>query len=404
MTFLLVQLTHNATGGDIGVAGFFSHYIKFLPAHIPLPTFWSEQERELLRGSSLEAALASKMNSLDREFTNIRKQTCAIDWCKQRWWDAESGGLSLEDWKWLDAIYRSRGLELPEIGHVMVPFLDMANHASGGHALALYETDLDQNAVLLLRPGKALKSSEEVTISYGDEKGACEMLFSYGFLEEDITSAKELFLELAVPDDDPLKLAKQRVANCAPGFRLFEEGGSVSWESSYIWLLCVNEEDGLDFSVLQTTDGEKELQVTWKGHPLQDFNGFDRLVKQDARKDLYYLRAISILQSRVAEQLLCLEQTNGFPSIGHGNGHIQDAASRLRVVEGDLMSRARKVFEEKVRECSRGSGGRLLTGWTPRHSNSANRKWSRTISDRSKTRRMISRDAAETTIASDGTL
>ena len=35
------------------------------------------------------------------------------------------------------------------------------------------------------------------------------MLFSYGFIEDTMISAKELFLDLDIPDDDPLKPAKK---------------------------------------------------------------------------------------------------------------------------------------------------------------------------------------------------
>ena len=124
----------------------------------------------------------------------------------------------------------------------MVPCIDMANHASGDSTRALYETDGDGNAILVLREGKKLAPNDEVTITYGDEKGACEMLFSYGFIESTVTSARELFLDLDIPDDDPLKLAKETVATAAPGFRLFLHGDSTDWESDWVWLPCVNEE------------------------------------------------------------------------------------------------------------------------------------------------------------------
>ncbi|KAL8688660.1 MAG: hypothetical protein Q9224_004825, partial [Gallowayella concinna] len=159
-------------------------------------------------GTSLEAALEAKLRSLDREFAHLRASTVSIGWCKEYWWHAGTNGLSFDDWKQVDAIYRSRALDLPGTGHAMVPYIDMANHASGDETIALYDTDSDGNAVLVLRGGKTLKPNDEVTITYGDEKGACEMLFSYGFIEDTMTSARELFLDLDIPDDDPLKVAK----------------------------------------------------------------------------------------------------------------------------------------------------------------------------------------------------
>lgn len=48
----------------------------------------------------------------------------------------------------------------------MVPVLDMANHAAGEETVALYETDMEGNAVLQLREGKTVKAGEEITITY----------------------------------------------------------------------------------------------------------------------------------------------------------------------------------------------------------------------------------------------
>jgi hypothetical protein len=62
-------------------------------------------------------------------------------------------------------MYRSRALEFPGIGDAMVPCLDMANHASGDATAALYETDDDGNAILVLRHGKDILHGGEITIT-----------------------------------------------------------------------------------------------------------------------------------------------------------------------------------------------------------------------------------------------
>lgn len=74
--------------------------------------------------------------------------------------------LSFDDWLQVDAMYRSRALEFPGIGDCMVPCVDMANHASGEGTIALYETDGQGNAVLLLRDDKRLEVGDEITITY----------------------------------------------------------------------------------------------------------------------------------------------------------------------------------------------------------------------------------------------
>lgn len=41
-----------------------TEYVKFLPRHIPVPTLWSEDERSLLQGTSLEASLDATPGAL----------------------------------------------------------------------------------------------------------------------------------------------------------------------------------------------------------------------------------------------------------------------------------------------------------------------------------------------------
>ena len=234
----------------------------------------------------------------------------------------------------------------------MVPCIDMANHASGDSTSALYETDSDGNAILVFQDGKALAPNDEVTITYGDEKGACEMLFSYGFIESTVRSARELFLDLHIPDDDPLKLAKKAVAQSAPGFRLFLHDDSTDWESSFIWLLCANEEDGLDFKLLQNNDGERELQASWKDEEITDMSNLVTLLKQEALWDVFELRATTVLQRRVEQQLLRLEgsrnSVNELLIIGEIDNDIGENAMRLRDLEEILLLHAYGDFETKV--------------------------------------------------------
>ena len=345
-------MTHSATGRSIGISNPFSEYVKFLPASVPLPTFWTESEREMVAGTSLEAALIAKLDSLNREFALLKERTSSIDWCQNCWWDADSGILTFHDWKTVDAIYRSRALDLPGTGHSMVPCIDMANHASGDSTNSLYETNSDGNAILLLREGKVLTSTDEVTITYGDGKGACEMLFSYGFIEKTVESAQELFLDLEIPDDDPLKLAKKAVAGSAPGFRLFLHGDYSDWESSYVWLLCVNEEDGLEFKILQRNDGESDLQASWKNEEITDMSNLVSLLKLEPVWEVFELRAIATLQSRVEYQLLRLEGSKDFVDgllmSGQVDCEIRENAMQLRGLEETLLLRAYGDFETKV--------------------------------------------------------
>lgn len=139
-------------------------YIKFLPLEL-LPTFWTDEERELLIGTSLAPATEAKLKALRREYDSVRSLTEVIPWCEKIWWNFDGGLLSFDDWMQVDAMYRSRALEFPGIGDSMVPVIDMANHASGGLTGALYEADDMGNGLLLLRDGKQMEEGEEVTIT-----------------------------------------------------------------------------------------------------------------------------------------------------------------------------------------------------------------------------------------------
>ncbi|KAF1815537.1 SET domain-containing protein [Eremomyces bilateralis CBS 781.70] len=362
LLFLLYQVTSCNPSTQLPCSrNPFMDYIKFLP-EVSLPTFWSREEQKLLAGTTLLPALNAKLDSLKREFEILHSGTANIPWCADNWWIPEarywSGtALTFEDWLHLDAAYRSRALEMPNIGDVMVPALDMANHASEEDITARYDVDADGNVMLVMKEEKTGAEGDEIFITYG-EKGACEMLFSYGFLESSRTTASELFLDLSIPDDDPLKFVKKTVATCAPRVRIFDsetehrDGGrkdETQWESDYVWWSCVNEEDGLEFRVLQQTDGERELAVIWKGARVEDPNMIGQHLKEDELRELFELRAVVMVQERVEAQLIKLKE-NG-PSDATDDTEIRPevkaSITRLRELEGELLERAHADLEHQ---------------------------------------------------------
>lgn len=165
LIFLLMQATICCPDvKDIGLLNPLTEYIKFLPDEL-LPTFWSEEEQELLEGTTLQPAVRAKLNSLLREFEDVRSATGSIEWCAKCWWDEDTGMVNFDDWMRVDAVYRSRALEFPGTGDCMMPCVDMANHASGDATAALYETDGEGNGLLLLREGRSIAEGGEITIT-----------------------------------------------------------------------------------------------------------------------------------------------------------------------------------------------------------------------------------------------
>ncbi|GLI71976.1 hypothetical protein PoHVEF18_000143 [Penicillium ochrochloron] len=353
----------------IGVSNPWTEYVKFFPSSFPLPTFYSAEELELLRGTSLAVAVEEKAASLEREYEHIRHSTEGIHWCQQCWWDEKSGTFSMDDWRYIDAAYRSRMVDLPGSGHSMVPCIDMANHVAGKDVKALYDVDLDGNAILQLRWGQSIQLGDEVTISYGDEKSASEMLFSYGFLPEHLPGTKQVVLDMALPDDDPLGVAKNMFCRSTPGLKLSTEDSldqdspaaatsNVTWDSPLVWWACVNEEDGLYIGVAQKTDGTKELEATWKGEKIQSPDQLQGLLAADPLWDIFQLRAAVLVLERVENQLSLLHQTEQVLENLRENQDLFETlfrpevlglVSQLRKVEGALLRRvAESLMDQRT--------------------------------------------------------
>jgi hypothetical protein len=51
-----MQITIASSNGalNVGVSNPWSEYVKMLPSNVPVPTMWTEEERTLLAGTSLE--------------------------------------------------------------------------------------------------------------------------------------------------------------------------------------------------------------------------------------------------------------------------------------------------------------------------------------------------------------
>ena len=354
MIFLLVQITASSSDVTrrIGNGHPWTDYVRFLPTSFSMPTFWTEEECKLLRGTSLEPALRTKMKAIEREFDHLRASTESLGCCKA-WWDPDFGYLTIQDYLRVDALYRSRAMDLPGTGLALVPCIDMANHGSGDATNALYETDAHGNAVLVLVTGKTPKAGEELLITYGDDKGACEMVFSYGFIDPNLENARSLFLDIEIPDDDPLKHAKIEAFDAAPGFRVYTSNGEVSWYGPFVWLQCVNEEDGLEFRILQCNNGERELQVSWSGAIIDGVIALEKCLERSNMWDVFRLRAYVAIVQRIKVQLT--EQETGYEGRGDVattepfiRPRIGKIASALSHLESKLLRQAVAEFEDTV--------------------------------------------------------
>ena len=235
----------------------------------------------------------------------------------------------------------------------MVPALDMVNHSS--KATAYYDEDSDA-VVLSKRSGAAAVSTgEEVTISYGDAKPAAEMLFSYGFIDAADGAPRALTLPLSTIPDDPLAKAKLHVYGTLPSVKLSQHDNAVSWESPFAYLMCLNEEDGLEFRVLQDMSGGQQLRLFWEEEDVTEHaSDFDTLIQRHPLCQVFRLRTVAVLHEQVASQL---ERITSGPSrddmqnlidIGLLRETSVQQAEVLKEIETSIMAKAVHDLEQQV--------------------------------------------------------
>ncbi|KZL80299.1 set domain-containing protein [Colletotrichum incanum] len=333
-----------------GVSTPWTEYVKYLPPQVPVTTLWTEQEREMLNGTSLESATAAKIVALTDEFDELREMSSSLPFWNELFW--ESDKVSLIDWARVDAWFRSRCLELPKSGEAMVPVLDLANHSS--EANAYYEENSKDEVVLLLRPGCRVSSGEEMTISYGDAKSGAEMLFSYGFIDP-ASAADRITLPLTPLEDDPLGKAKLHIFEGPPTVEFVRTDGSISWESPFAYFMCLNEEDGLSFRVLQDTGGSRELKLFWQEYDVTTTTrAFNQHINGHPLAQIFRLRVVTVLQDLVAGQLerlatgMSLEDLD--ESLNEGGlvcGTCINAAATLRERETSLLEATMKALQDQ---------------------------------------------------------
>lgn len=259
--------------------------------------------------------------------------------------------VTAHDWVLLDAIYRSRSLELPSSGESMVPCLDLANHST--QATARFEEVSQDQVTLVLRDGLGISKGQEITIDYGQGKSAAEMLFSYGFIDPNCQAGK-LVVPLEPMQDDPLAKAKMHIFGSPPAIQVTDgENGIPDWSAPFAYLMCLNEEDGLNFAVVQETDGSQELKLYWqdedttaRSHELQS------LIKGHELYKIFELRVVTVVLESLQQQLGELKiPVNSSKYPGPTREDIVRTATNLRKVEKDLLERMVGKLEGQVRPC-----------------------------------------------------
>ncbi|CAK7208204.1 hypothetical protein SEUCBS140593_000094 [Sporothrix eucalyptigena] len=379
LLFLMVQLVIGSRqpGEDLACLPTpWTDYVRFLPADVPLPTMWTDEERLLLRGTSLEVAVQAKLLALENEFDQLRERSSDIPYWDAAFWERKFP-LELQHWILVDSWYRSRCLELPRFGPSMVPSIDMVNHSSTPNAYYEDRTAIpaardDAGVVLLLRPGQQIAAGDEITISYtggkgnnaparltsaGDTSGsqdgfkpASEMLFSYGFIDPE-SIRHSLVLPVQPFPDDPLSKAKLHVFG-APAPRLEIEqlqvdgeevvsdghaSNKVRWMCPFLYLMCVNEEDGLDFRLRQETDGSTQLRMFWQDNDVTDMaRDFETLTSTHELAPIFRLRVVTVLQEVIESHLERMRSVGSDVDVDGDDGSDEDVKDKQARDETDM--------------------------------------------------------------------
>ncbi|OTB09055.1 hypothetical protein M426DRAFT_131631 [Hypoxylon sp. CI-4A] len=349
LLFLLVQLVLSSPEyeGGLGPSTPWTQYFSLLPSQVPTPTMWTEAELSQLRGTSLEAAVSAKLTVLTKEFDDLRAKTTGLSYWNEVLSIDES--ITVRDWIHLDALYRSRSLGLPKSGESMVPCLDLVNHSSP--ATAYFDENNKGDVVLNLRKESAVPRNGEVTINYGSDKSPAEMLFSYGFIDPDSTT-KSLVLPLEPLEDDPLALAKLRAFGKPPMLDLREDDDGIShWIAPFAYLMCLNEEDGLQFRVLQEVDGSRHLKMLWQDSDVTDTpRTIKDLIRSDELYPIFELRAITVVLEIIQKQLGELgESQDKEKDPGSVREEIREAATQLKSIEESILEKVLQTLDEQVR-------------------------------------------------------
>lgn len=296
------------------------------------------------------------MASLESEFDDFQSKSSGLPFWNETLWASSKGSLQL--WILADAWYRSRCLELPSLGTSMVPALDMVNHSTTPTA---YYDETNNGVELLVRAGSRVSGGEEVCISYGSAKPAAEMLFSYGFIDTS-SVVREMSLTLQAMEDDPLAMAKLRIFDGPPVVKLtLSESGELEWASPFAFLVCLNEEDGLEFRVLQGSDGDRQLRMFWKDEDVTDRVGdIEALIQDHELFPIFKLRVSAVLSDRVTTQVSALMDQEEATEGSGVRPSCAGAVELLRGVETEILIKAAEALQSEVSSYPAHAPGRGL--------------------------------------------
>ena len=250
-------------------------------------------------------------------------------------------------------------MELPNTGTSMVPVIDLANHSSRSNVQ--YDVYANGDVCLKLKAGAVIEEGEELFLSYGDEKSASEMLFSYGFVEK--TTLFEFLIghipqsvkmPAMVPNQDA-KLMCWCKGFGIPMMTIGGKKGNLELECPFVYFLLLEEKDGMEMNVIEGDAETHDFRALWQGMDITDkLDKLEIILKRNPLKEIFDIRAMFIYHALINHQMELMQEAEDFEAqfdlddLPAETQRIHKAASELRAIESTLIDSAMDIVQDWV--------------------------------------------------------
>lgn len=187
----------------LGERSAFWPWLRLLPSETDAAVGWDEDELRELQGSNVVAFARAIKKSWREEYDALDFAGLGVDF-PEAFGGEHAAHYTFEKFTWARFVVWSRAIDLKTdstsapVIRMLVPILDMANHAPSGKLLPRW--DAKANAVKIYA-GSAFKRNTELRFNY-DTKPSQYFLLQYGFIPEvNPAECVEVTMQLSQRDD-----------------------------------------------------------------------------------------------------------------------------------------------------------------------------------------------------------
>jgi hypothetical protein len=175
-----------------GIESHWYPYIQLLPISYTTPLFHQENYLENTSVFYLTQTMHQSMS-----------EVCDL---------ISSKTFTLKDFLWAYTAIASRAFKLTELGTILIPLADLANHVSFAQQANLYSMGIDKQTdrFVLKAKEKKIFEGEELCSKYNDELANWQLLLYYGFAIEN-NSFDSILLELKIDPEDSYEMEMKKI-------------------------------------------------------------------------------------------------------------------------------------------------------------------------------------------------